>query len=56
MTSQLITAPAEADAPPAWATKRRHRVTIFFAGVTGTVSAVDSCLTSRLHLRAKTRQ
>jgi hypothetical protein len=40
MTSQLMTAPAAADAPPAWATKRRHhRVAIFFAGVTGTLPA-----------------
>jgi hypothetical protein len=42
MTSDLMTAPAAADAPPAWATKRRHRVAIFFAGLTGTPLAVDS--------------
>jgi hypothetical protein len=42
MTSDLMTAPAEADAPPAWATKRRPRVAIFFPGATGILLAVDS--------------
>jgi hypothetical protein len=39
MRNHSMTAPTAADAPPAWATKRRHRVAIFFAGVPGTLSA-----------------